>query len=403
MKIVVIGAGIIGLSTAYELLRAGHEVTLLEKSSGVGLATSFANGAQLSYAYVQPLASPATLRDVPGYLIDPAAPLKFKPQLSWAQWKWCCQFLFACNQSQVERTTETLLKLSSLSRKGFDSWYQTSNPDCAFQQNGKLVIYGSQAAVHSAGRQVALQALHSPAQKVCTTDECITLEPALAGYRTQCAGGVWTESECVADSYKTCLALQKDILRLGGIIECNAEVLELITHNNQITQVVTTKNIFTAEAIVLANAHAANRLLKPLGLALPLYPLKGYSITLPKAIFRRIPSRSITDAKHKVVYAPVGDAIRIAGMAELVGEDLAINPKRINELVQYADRLFGLEEIPKEVAPWAGLRPATPNSLPIIGKTRYNNLYLNLGHGALGFTLAFGSAMRIAEALSVAS
>lgn len=401
MRTLIIGSGIIGLTTAYELLRAGHDVTLVEKSSGVGLATSFANGAQLSYAYVQPLASPATLRDIPSYLIDPAAPLKFKPQLSWQQWKWCCQFLFACNHAQVQGTTEALLKLSSLSRIGFNTWYQTSNPDCEFQQNGKLVIYGSHAAVYSAARQVALQAPHSPAQKLCTTDECITLEPALAGYRTQFSGGVWTESECVADSYKTCLALEKDILRLGGIIECNIEVRKLITRNNQIIQVITNRNSFTAEAIVLANAHAANALLKPLGLTVPLYPLKGYSITLPKEVFTQIPSCSITDAKHKVVYAPVGEAIRIAGMAELVGEDLAINPKRINELIQYTDRLFGLKKIPQEVGAWAGLRPATPSSLPIIGKTRYKNLYLNLGHGALGFTLAFGSAKRIVEALSV--
>jgi D-amino-acid dehydrogenase len=339
---------------------------------------------------------------VPGYLIDPTAPLKFKPQLSWQQWKWCFQFLRACHQSQVERTTQALLKLSSLSRAGFDNWYQASNPDCGFQKNGKLVIYASQAAVQNAARQVALQAPHSPAQTICSTEECLELEPALAGYRNNFAGGVWTESECVADSYKTCLALEKDILKLGGKIECNTEVRELVTQRNQITQVITTKNSFTAEAIVLANAHAANALLKPLDLALPLYPLKGYSITLPKNVFAHAPSRSITDAKHKVVYAPVGEAILIAGMAELVGEDLSINPKRINELVEYADRLFGLKEIPRDVAPWAGLRPATPSSLPIIGKTRYKNLYLNLGHGALGFTLAFGSAKRIVDALSAA-
>ena len=397
MKIAVIGAGIVGLSTAYELARAGHQAVILEKGYGVGLATSFANGAQLSYAYVQPLATPNTLRDVPGYLLDPEAPLKFNLQLSLHQWKWCYQFLLACNHKQVERATQQLLKLSASSRAGFEAWREATQPDCDFAENGKLVIYPHQAAVNGAAKQVALQAPMSPLQQICSTEECIALEPALENYRARFAGGVWTESECVVDAYKTCCALENDIIKLGGQFLFNTEVKKLVQQAGKITKIITNQGELDADAIVVANAHAALDLLRPLKIDVPLYPLKGYSITLPKSVLKHAPIRSITDAKRKIVFAPIGNAIRVAGMAELMGENLEIKQKRINELIACTDLLFGLHKVPADVHAWAGLRPVTPTSLPVIGKTKYKNLFLNLGQGALGLTLAFGSAKMIVE------
>jgi D-amino-acid dehydrogenase len=405
MRIAIIGAGIVGLATAYELILQGHEVHIFEKESGVGRGTSFANGAQLSYAYVQPLATPATLLDLPKYLIDPAAPLKIKFSLDPQFWRWSLQFLLACRHTKVMDTTRTLLALAARSRQRFETWRKQTHHPLHFSKNGKLVVYPTTKSLAGAAQQVALQAspsLAGPTQSVLNTAACVAIEPALAPYASAFVGGVWTPSECVVDAYQTCIALQQDIEQRGGHFHFATPVNGLIQQQRTITHVQTTHGAVAVDAVIIANGSAAGNLLQPLGLTNPLYPMKGYSITLPKSAFRHAPTRSVTDIKRKIVFAPLGDAIRVAGMAELVGHDLTLSTKRIDELVQATDEIFGLVTRPTALQPWAGLRPATPDSLPRMGRTPYRGLYLNIGHGALGLTLAFGAAEQLAQHIAEA-
>jgi D-amino-acid dehydrogenase len=407
MRIVVVGAGIVGLSTAWTLSEAGHEVVLVERADAPAAGASGQNGAQLSYAFVAPLASPATLRGLPAMLLDRDSPLRFRPGLSVDTWRWCLQFAAACRSSRAERTTHELLKLASLSRDRFAQWRATLR-DAAidFERNGKLVLYRSASAWQAAQRQVALQAPLGPAQRLCSAAECLQLEPALGAHEAAIAGGVLTPDEEVADCAQVCVALAQALSRRPGF-EAHWQTEAIgwrwqgeriaalqVRHRGQVREL-------QADAFVIANGVGAPGLAASLGLRLPIAPLKGYSIDLPDSALERMPRHSITDSAGKVVFAPLGDGahrrLRVAGMAELVGHDLRIDARRIEQLLQAAGHWFGLRRRPIDLRPWAGLRPATPTGLPLIGAARgWRNLYVNAGQGALGFTLAFGSAARLA-------
>ncbi len=407
MRIVVVGAGIVGLSTAWTLVEAGHEVVLAERASAPAAGASGQNGAQLSYAFVAPLASPATLRGLPAMLLHGDSPLRFRPGLSVDTWRWCLQFAAACRSSRAERTTHELLRLAALSRERFARWRNTLHDDAIdFQRNGKLVVYRSAAAWQAAQQQVALQAPLGPAQRLCSAAECLQLEASLGAHGAGIAGGVLTPDEEVADCAQVCLALAQALSRRPGFeAHWQTEAIGWRRQGERITalQVRHREQMheLKADAFVIANGVAAPALAAPLGLRLPIAPLKGYSIELPASALERMPRHSITDSAEKIVFAPLGDGerrrLRVAGMAELVGHDLRIDSGRIEQLLQATGRWFGLRRRPADVRPWAGLRPATPTGLPVIGAARgWRNLYVNAGQGALGFTLAFGSAARLA-------
>ena len=410
MRIVVVGAGIVGLSTAWALSEAGHEVALVEQAPAPAAGASGQNGAQLSYAFVAPLASPATLRGLPAMLLERGSPLRLRPGWSPATWRWCLQFAAACRASRAERTTRELLALAALSRERFAQWRAALPADTIeFQRNGKLVLYRSAASWAAAQRQVALQAPWGPPQRLCSAAECLRIEPSLAGPHDTLAGGVLTPDEEVADCAEVCLRLARALsVRKGFEAHWQTRALGWrrqgdridalrVRHRGQDREI-------PADAFVIANGVGAPSLAAPLGLRLPIAPLKGYSIELPASALERMPRHSITDSAEKIVFAPLGSGsrrrLRVAGMAELVGHDLRIDGQRIEQLLQATDRCFGLRHRPADVRPWAGLRPATPTGLPVIGAARgWRNLYVNAGQGALGFTLAFGSAARLAASI----
>jgi len=392
------GAGIAGLAAAWQLQAEGHEVTLIDRA-GAGAGASGANGAQLSYAYVRPLADPAIWAQLPRLLLSRDSPLTLRPRWDIDQWRWGASFLAACRARVSRQSTVQLLALAADSRRAFERLLAEQAIDCDFSATGKLVLYSDEGSFAHARRQLALQQSLGVEQRAASAAECVEIEPALAGYRRNIAGAIYTPGECAADCYKVCLELLRLLRARGARTIFDSEVSGLVTRRGRVAAVRTAAGPVEADAFVVALGSASARLARSQGLYLPVYPLKGYSLTLPAN--DSAPRVNVTDAARKVVFARIGRRLRIAGMAELVGDDLSIPATRTRSLAAAARHLFGDCGDLSQCEPWAGLRPATPTGLPIIGPHPKGppNLLFNTGHGALGFTLAFGSAQRVAGLL----
>jgi D-amino-acid dehydrogenase len=401
MRVCVLGAGIVGLATAWQLNREGHEVCVIDRALPGGGASG-GNGAQLSYSYVQPLADPSIWKQLPKLLLSPSSPLKLRPQLDPLQWRWGTAFLAACNARASRETTIRLLALAAESRAAFEEMRADIAPDCDFSATGKLVLYGSEASLEGARRQLELQRELGSEQRLVTPDESVALEPALASYRREMAGAIHTPSECAADCLKVCLELEK-ALRLRGVeFVLDTEIKGFDVRQGRVGAVKTSAGDVEARSFVMALGTASHRLGRELGAYLPVYPLKGYSITVDvDPTLGAAPQVNVTDSARKVVFARIGSRLRVAGMAELVGHDASIPATRIEALAEATRAVFPDAGRWDELHPWTGMRPATPTGVPIIGRLvpAPSNMVFNTGHGALGFTLAFGSAVRVVREL----
>ena len=401
MRVCVLGAGIVGLATAYELNRAGHEVTVIDRAAP-GSGASGGNGAQLSYSYVQPLADPSIWAQLPKLLLSPSSPLKIRPQLDVHQWLWGLQFLKACNAATSHSTTVALLQLAAESRQAFDAMLLKEKLAVDFSSTGKLVLFSTAASFDAAKRQMRMQRELGSVQEAVSAERCVEIEPALTSYRAHITGAIHTHSECAADCQKTCDGLQTLLAQRGVRFLLNTPIEEIKVSGGKVVAIKTYQGDIEADHYVMALGAASAPIARKLGVYLPIYPLKGYSITVevneqPSCA----PVVSVTDSARKVVFARIGSRLRVAGMAELGGYDRNVVPKRIESLKASTQALFPHCSSFVGLRPWAGLRPATPTALPLIGKHAKgpNNLLFNVGHGALGFTLAFGSAARIARKL----
>lgn len=398
MKVCVIGAGLIGCATAYQLARQGFDVHLLDSEAAPGLATSYANGAQLSYSYVEPFASPATLWALPKMLLSRESAVRFHPRWDWRQWAWGLQFLRACTARQSVRGTEMLLQMAQASRVTLADWMQAEDWNFGFEQNGKLVLCPTAEALRQQERQVRLQAALGCDQQILTVQECLEAEPALRRARAlRFVGGVWTQSECVADPHLLCQEMVASLQRLGGTVSLGVQASGFVRHRSRISAVMTHQGEIEADAFVLAAGPRAITLAAALGIYLPIYPIKGYSITVPFLPGVQRPCASVTDLARKTVFAPLHNSLRVAAMAEVGAKGLDIAPARVQAMVEAVDQTYpGLCDVSAPES-WAGLRPATPTSVPIVGRWRSSNVYLNVGHGALGLTLAAGSAVALSR------
>lgn len=408
----VIGAGIVGCASAYALARDGWRVTLVDALSSPGQGASRANGAQLSYSYVEPLATPAALLALPGWLLSADSPLRWRPRPEWAHLRWLAAFVLACRASRVRSTTQALLALSFLSRDVLHAWLQEQPTEMRVATRharpGKLVIYRDRAALAAVQRQLAWQEGLGCAQRIVSADECRALEPALAATGGGIiAFGVWTHDEEVVDAAVLADALAR---ASGAELLFGREVsgFELQDGVLKAARLSRGEGSVAADHFVLATGPSAAGLLRPLGLALPIEPIKGYSVTLPIVNAAAAPMASITDNARKLVHARLGDHLRVAGFAELCGHDTTVQARRIKALCAAVQETFpgacdlGHERGDKlgDTQAWAGLRPATPSGRPLVGPTRRRNLWVNAGHGALGLTLAPGSAAVLADLMA---
>lgn len=400
MRVCVLGAGVVGLTSAYQLARDGHDVTILEGRDGAALEASFANGGQLSYSYVAPLADPSVLPHLPAWLLQSDSALRFVPRLDPHQWRWCLSFLLACRANRARQTALEMLQLGALSREVLHELVARESIDFNYVRNGKLVVYRDPHAFDAARRKMAaLQAAGSD-QSALDAAACVALEPALERAQPLLAGGIHTPSEEAGDCHAFSTALANILTtRYGVAIHYDTPVDSIVTERNTAVAVRTPRGEIRADAFVLALGNGSAPLLRELGMRLPIYPLTGYSLTIPGAP-RHAPRVSVTDLHRKVVYAPLGERLRIAGMVEIAGASVAQRDRRVALLKRQAQEIFPQAGDYASAQTWCGHRPATPDSKPLIGATPYRNLWLNTGHGALGFTLACGSARVIADAIA---
>lgn len=394
-EIIVIGGGVVGLTSAWWLVEAGYRVTLLERAPAPGTGTSFSNGGQLSYRYVSPLADAGVPLKAVQWLFQEHGPLRFKPQFDLHQWRWLASFLANCRADVNRRMTNKLLELGELSRRGMARLAPTVPLDAfAWRDAGKLVVYRTRETFDAAVAKPDT----AGARQVWSAAECVAREPALAAMEDKLAGGIYNGGEAVADCYAFCVTLAERLAahpRFAGFV--HGEATRILTDRGRVTGLQTSAGNIAADAYVLAAGMQSRVLALSAGIDLPLYPLKGYSLTAPIRLDDVAPEISVTDFERKVLYARIGDKLRVAAMVDMVGEDLSLNEKRLDSLERQVRETMPRAADYTQIVPWAGLRPATPTSSPLIGATRYGNLWLNVGHGPLGFTFACGTASLLSD------
>lgn len=406
MHICVLGAGIVGVTSAYRLLQDGHQVTLIDARTEPGTGTSLGNGAQLSYSYVAPLADPSVWSKWAYYMFNSASPLTFKPTMDPAQYRWLAQFLACCNADRVKRTTIELLQMAFYSRDQLKEWNRALNLEFDYKSSGKLVMYTDPAGLDGARAQVKFQSQFGCEQEVLDAARCIAIEPALGKSDRHWAGGVYTPSEEAGDCAKFSQAMVAAMQANPGFrFVGNAKATQVRTSAGALRAVHAGGEWIDAEHFVLAFGPESTEFARLLGLTLPLYPLKGYSITVPlddAASQEAAPQVSITDISRKIVYARLGDRLRVAGRVELVGMNREIPQRAVDELKQGVKELFPGCHLGADatLSPWTGFRPSTPSGVPVVAPSPVKNLSLNLGQGSLGWTLACGSASLLADQIA---
>lgn len=396
MHVIIIGAGIVGLTTAWQLNKDGHRVTVVERAATVGQGASFANGAQLSYSYVAPMASRSVLGSLPKWLLKSGSPVRYVPSADPAQWAWLMRFLAACTDATNAVNTARLLALAWHSRDRLHTLVDETGVEFHHARNGKLVIQSTSASQADAEAQMALQAAMGCEQYALTAAECLALEPGLESIAARLAGGIHTPGEEVGDCRMLCEALYPWLVSRGVtfLFDTNGTVA---MEGSRIAGLDSPAGRIKGDLFVLAAGIGSQEFARRAGVRVNVLPIRGYSISAPVIASNRAPVRSITDTLRKTVYAPLGDRLRVAGFAEIGGSDGLHLEARTAVLSRELEAIFPGACGQNDLRPWAGLRPATPTGVPVVGPSRIANLMLNLGHGALGFTLAAGSASLLGD------
>ncbi len=402
MHVIVLGAGLTGVASAWYLRQAGHAVTVVDRQPAAGMETSFANGGQLSASHPEPWANPGAPAQVLRWLGREDAPLLFRPRADWRQWSWGLRFLLECLPGRTRRNTLAIARLALHSRDCLHHLLKDTGIGFDRLQTGILHLFFSPRDFADAGRRAALLRELGMRAEVLDARACVGVEPALAHCRDTLQGGLFAPEDETGDALAFTQRLAACCAQAGVTLRHGLDILALEGGNGAVRGVTVAgpggdRETIEGDAYLLCLGSYGAGLLSPLGERLPIYPVKGYSVTLALAADAVAPSVSITDESHRIVCSRLGNRLRIAGTAELAGFDTGINAARCAAILRRAERLF--PEARAAAAPeyWAGLRPATPSNVPVIGRGRLRNLFFNTGHGTLGWTLACGSGQAIAD------
>ena len=420
MKIIVLGAGIIGISTAWHLLELGHEVTVVDRQSDAAMETSFGNAGQISVSYCEPWAN----RDAPlkalKWMFSNDAPLLFRPRLDWQQWRWSLLFLGQCNDAAFERNVQQLVALGAYSHAALKDVVAATGIDYQRLEHGIAHYYTDQQSFDTAGEAAALMRKYGVSRRVVSRDELLRIEPAFTAFSHRIVGGTYTASDESGDARLFTQALAQrcaargatfyyghDIVRLNKAGDAMASIaIRPVASDASGAQPV----VLTADQFVVACGSYSAPLLRTVGVDLPIYPGKGYSATFKLLQPEKAPLVSTIDDEKKIAMSRLGDSLRVAGTIEVGDYNLSLDNAVARARCQMlSDRieavLPGVCDTRNEAQGgtpqyWAGLRPATPTNVPYIGQTKVNKVWVNAGHGTLGWTHGAGSGKALAELIS---
>ena len=400
LRICVLGAGLIGVSSAYFLAKSGNEVTVIDRQSGPGLETSFANGGQLSASQSAPWASPKNLQLVLTSLGKKDSPLLYKIRSDPQLWSWSIRFLMQCSNKKQIANTISNLKIAIYNREVLKSIQKNIEIEYDFKSLGILQLIRNIKTME--GKISDSQFLEDMGCKnqILSRESCLKLEPALKDNYSQIIGGISIPSDASGDAHKFTRGLEAECKKLGVKFKYNEEITHIKVDNNKIEAVITNENENKADCFLMSLGSYLPNLVKSINLKVPIYPIKGYSITVPVGRSDKAPHISLTDEDNKIVYSRLGERLRVAGTAEFNGYDKTIRKDRIQPLINNARKQFPNAGEYTDALPWIGLRPATPDGVPIIDKTPIEKLYINSGHGHLGWTMAMASAKMISDVIN---
>jgi D-amino-acid dehydrogenase len=409
MKVIVLGAGIIGTASAWFLNKAGHDVTVIDRQPGAAQETSFANGCQISVSHAEPWANPAAPMKILKWLGREDAPLLYRFRAEWLQWKWGMHFLRECMPARTSWNIRQIVAMAEYSRQTLQAVRTDTGIDYDCQTRGILHFYTDEKDFEASLPVAALlRELGCPRQSI-SADEVIAVEPALSRIRDKIVGGDFTASDESGDIYKFTTGLADKASLAGVNFRFNTTVTRLLIDGagaaTRIAGVETIDaegryRVLLADAFVMAMGSFSTPLLKPLGIDLLVYPGKGYSATYPVIDSSAAPSVSLTDDGYKLVTSRIGNRLRVAGTCELNGYTRELNSTRCETITRRTRELFPHACDYDNPDYWTGLRPLTPSNVPYIGKTKYSNLFLNTGHGTLGWTMGCGSGRALADIVS---
>ncbi len=405
MHMVVLGAGLLGVTSAHYLRQLGHDVTVVDRQAVPAAETSFANGGQVSVSHAEPWANPGAPWKVLKWLAKEDAPLLFRLRADARQWAWVLRFLRECTPGRTRHNIAQIVRLGTYSRQALQAL--RSELGLAYEQRtqGILHFYTNEREFAAAEAPAAQMRALGCDRRVVSADEAVRIEPALAHIRPQLAGATYTAEDESGDANRFARALARHAEAAGVRFLMNHTVTALREAGGRIDHVEATDAEgrflrLRGDAYVLAMGSFSPLLARPLGLRLPIYPAKGYSVTMPVKDPARAHQVSLTDDEYKLVFSRLGDRLRIAGTAELNGYDRDLNQRRCEAIVRRVEALFPGAGDTSQAQFWTGLRPATPGNLPLIGRSRLPNLLLNTGHGTLGWTHACGSGLSLARIAS---
>lgn len=405
MKIVVMGAGVIGTATAWYLSQAGHDVVVLERNAGAARETSFGNGGQISVSHAEPWANPSAPLKLLKWLGREDAPLLFRLRADPAQWRWGIKFLMECPAGRSLHNMTQLLNLGTYSRASLQQLRADTGIEYDHLEKGILHYYTSQKEFDLSLEPARVMRELGCERQVIGVDDVVRIEPAMAHIRSRLAGATYTSADESGDVHKFTTGLAKLAAQGGVQFRYGVRIQALRAEGGKMTgvEIANEQGMYEtlhADAYVLAAGSFSPLLARQVGLTLDIYPAKGYSATLPVLDASVAPQVSLTDDEYKLVFSRFGDRLRIAGTAELNGYGLELNRVRCEAIVRRTLEVFPGVSRPELASYWAGLRPATPGNVPYIGQSKVQGLYLNTGHGTLGWTHGCGSGRALSEIIS---
>ncbi|WP_342662544.1 D-amino acid dehydrogenase [Hahella ganghwensis] len=400
MKVMILGSGVIGVTSAWYLAKAGHEVTVVDRQPEAALETSFANAGQVSPGYSAPWAAPGVPLKAIKWMMQDLAPLRLSPTTDPSMYSWLFKMLMNCNEKSYRTNKARMLRVAEYSRDCLKNLRDELSLDYDQRTQGTLQLFRTQKQVDASLSDIAILEECGVTYEALDRDGCMKVEPGLRHVPSKFVGGLRLPGDETGDCFKFTQALAKACEEAGVVFQYDTEIDGLLTTGDRIDGVRTSEGLLTADRYLVAMGSYSSLLLKTIGINAPIYPVKGYSITIPLVDEDKAPQSTVMDETFKIAITRLNDRIRVGGTAEICGYNLKMPADRQRNVNHSVSDLFPGAGDLSQASFWTGLRPMTPDGTPILGGSKFRNLFINSGHGTLGWTMSTGSAKYIADVIS---